>query len=451
MRYDNILQAVGRTPMVKLHKIGKGLPVNFYAKVEYFNPGGSIKDRIALHMVEAAEKEGLLKPGGVIIEATAGNTGVGMAMVAAVKGYRSIFVMPDKMSEDKVNLLKGYGAEVVITPTNVPPDSPESYSGVADRLVREISGAFRPNQFSNKTNIEAHYMFTAPELWADMEGKIDAFFGGVGTGGTISGIGKFLKEKNPKIKIVVGDPEGSIISGVPAGGPKPWLVEGIGEDFIPGTYDRQVVDDTIKISDREAFLLARRLAREEGLFVGGSSGYAMAAALRYAARYTTPANFVVMLPDTGRNYMSKLFNESWMQGHGFVEEAGTHLSLREVLERKPARREMITVGEEATVLEGVKLLHEHDISQVPVVSGDKVVGSLSEATVLKLVHDNKDLKHTTIHAVMGKPFPSLDAAIDANEAYRLLLSGNDAVIVVDQGKPMGIVTRLDLVDIWMKQ
>jgi cystathionine beta-synthase len=314
---SSILEAVGRTPLVKLNKLARDISSEIYVKVEYLNPGGSVKDRIGIAMIDAAEKEGKLKPGGTIVEATAGNTGVGLALVAAIKGYKAIFVMPDKMSEDKVNLLKSYGAEVIITRTDVPPDSPESYNGVADRLAREIPGAFRPNQFENHNNPLAHYTTTGPEIWEDSGGKVQVFVAGMGTGGTISGIGKYLKEKNPGIIVVGADPEGSILSGDT---PRPYKVEGIGEDFIPHTLDRQVVDEMVRIGDKDSFNTARRLAREEGLLVGGSSGTAVAAALEYGNRLAEPAYIVVLLPDTGRNYLSKMYSDEWMREFGFLEE-----------------------------------------------------------------------------------------------------------------------------------
>ena len=307
--YENILEAVGRTPLVRLNRIAAGVSSPIYAKVESLNPGGSVKDRVGIAMIEAAEQNGCLQPGGTIVEATAGNTGVGLALAAAVKGYRMIAVMPDKMSEDKVSLLRAYGAEVVITATNVPPDSPESYNGVADRLAREIPGAWRPNQFENPNNPLAHAATTGPEIWEDSEGQVEVFVAGMGTGGTISGVAKYLKGKNPGVTIVGADPEGSILSG---DSPRSYKVEGIGEDFIPKTFNRQIVDEMVRVSDKESFNTARRLAREEGILAGGSSGTALAAALKYARRLPQPRTIVVLLPDTGRNYLSKIFSDRWM-------------------------------------------------------------------------------------------------------------------------------------------
>jgi len=316
MKCDNILRAIGGTPLVRLNRIGAGLPAEFYAKVEYLNPGGSVKDRIALRMLEEAEKAGLIKPGvTTIVEATAGNTGAGLALAAAVKGYKMVFVLPDKMSQDKVSLLKAYGAEVVITKTNVAPDSPESYNGVADRLTREIPGAWRPGQFTNAENPRAHYLSTGPEIWADTGGKVDVFVSGAGTTGTITGTGKYLKEKKPGLKVIGADPVGSILSGDK---PASYKVEGIGEDFFPEIYDRGIVDEWFRVGDKESFGLARRLAREEGLLVGGSSGTALAAALKYAEKYRRPETIVILFPDTGRNYLRKFFEDNWMKENGFL-------------------------------------------------------------------------------------------------------------------------------------
>src|ERR1700730_11153813 len=306
---ESILQSVGRTPLVRLRRMAEGLQAKVYVKVEAMNPGGSVKDRVGLAMIAEAERRGWLRTGGTIIEATAGNTGVGLAMAAAVKGYRCIFVLPDKMSGEKVRLLKAYGAEVVITPTNVAPDSPESYNGVADRLSREIPGAWRPNQFTNLANPEIHYLATGREIWEQTEGRITAFVAGVGTGGTISGVARYLKEENPDVKIIGADPEGSVLSGDK---PQPWKVEGIGEDFVPKTVKSQLVDEWIRVGDAESFHIARNLARREGMLLGGSSGTAVAAALRYARRLGKDQLVVALCADTGRNYLSKLFDDSWL-------------------------------------------------------------------------------------------------------------------------------------------
>src|SRR6516164_5447206 len=306
---DNILQSVGRTPLVRLRRVSEGLQAAICVKVESMNPGGSVKDRVAVAMIAEAERRGWLRPGGTIIEATAGNTGVGLAMAAAVKGYRCIFVLPDKMSQEKISLLKAYGAEVVITATNVAPDAPESYNGVADRLGREVPGAWRPNQFTNMANPEIHYRTTGPEIWEQTEGRVTAFVAGVGTGGTISGVGRYLKEQNPDVKIIGADPEGSVLSG---GTPHPWKVEGIGEDFVPKTLNGQMVDEWVRVSDAESFHTARSLARREGLLVGGSSGTSVAAALRYARRLPAGSLVVGLVCDTGRNYLSKYFDDQWL-------------------------------------------------------------------------------------------------------------------------------------------
>ena len=451
MRYESILDAIGRTPLVRLHKIGKDLNARFYAKLEFTNPGGSIKDRIAVKMVEAAEREGKLKPGGTIVEATAGNTGVGLAMVAAVKGYRCVFVMPDKMSADKINQLKAFGAEVVITPTSVSPDSPEAYNNVADRLAREIPGAIRAGQFTNPLNPQAHYATTGPEIWHDTNGEVDVVVGGVGTGGTITGIGQYLKEKKPSCKIVVADPVGSIISGIGEEGFKSWLVEGVGEDFIPATYNRQVVDETIRISDRESFTTGRRLAREEGIFAGGSSGMIVAAAMKYAERLQGSPLIVVLIPDTGRNYLTKMYNDQWMQEHDFFETPMIRVPIGEILKQKKSGLGIVSLDRDSSIMDAIKLLHKHNFSQLPVIDGDEVLGSIKESTIMKMLHDGINLANQKVTAVMGKPFTMVDPMTDSNEVYRQFLSGQDAVIVAEMGSPRGIVTRIDLVDYWLKE
>jgi cystathionine beta-synthase len=447
--YNNVLEAIGRTPLIRLSRITRGILSTIYVKLESLNPGGSTKDRIALAMIEAAEKEGLLQPGGTIVEATAGNTGVGLALVAAIKKYRCIFVMPDKMSQDKINLLKAYGAEVVITPTSVPPDSPESYNGVADRLAKEIPGAYRPHQFENVNNPLAHYLTTGPEIWFDTDGKVDAFVAGMGTGGSISGIAKYLKEQNPNIVVVGADPEGSILSG---DSPKSYKVEGIGEDFIPKTFNRQLVDEMIRVSDKESFNMARRLAREEGLLVGGSSGTATAAALKYAARLSEPKTIVVLLPDTGRNYINKIYSDTWMQENGFWEgKTRKSTKIGEILAQKKDFPSLVSVSPRDTLSQVIQLLQNLNISQVPVIENTQVVGSLNEASLMKLLHEGINFSNQDVSAVIGKPLPILDEEVDVSEAYRVLLSGTTGIIIKRDEVPIGLITRADLIKYWISQ
>jgi len=447
--YNNVLEAIGKTPLIRLNKITKDIKSEIYVKLEYLNPGGSVKDRIGLAMIEAAEKEGLLMPGGTIIEATAGNTGVGLALVAAIKGYRIIFVMPDKMSEDKISLLKAYGAEVVIVPTAVSPDSPESYNGVADRLAKEIPGAYRPNQFDNPNNPLAHYLTTGPEIFEDSAGKVDVFVAGMGTGGTISGVAKYLKEKNKNIIIVGADPEGSILSG---DSPKSYKVEGIGEDFIPKAFNRQLVDEMVRVSDKESFNTARRLAREEGLLVGGSSGTAVAAALKFAQRLKEAKYMVVLLPDTGRNYLTKIFSDSWMQENGFWEENEARvIKIIEILKQKKVLPPIISVSIEDKLSDALDLIHKYNISQLPVIDNNKIVGSLNEISLMKFFHDGIDFNLQQVFEVMGKPLPTLDKDTYITEAYRVLLSGTTGIIVTKDEIPIGVITRVDLINYWAEQ
>lgn len=441
--YGNVLYAIGRTPLIRLNRVGAGLSSTIYAKAEFLNPGGSVKDRIGLAMIEAAEREGRLGPGGTIVEATAGNTGVGLALAAAIKGYRLITVLPDKMSQEKINLLRAYGAEVVITATDVPPDSPESYNGVADRLAREIPGAYRPNQFSSPDNPQIHYLTTGPEIWSDTQGKVDVFVAGMGTGGTISGVARYLKEKNPTITVVGADPEGSILSG---DSPRSYKVEGIGEDFIPRTFNRQIVDEMVRVSDKESFNTARGLARTEGLLVGGSSGTAVAAALKYARRLTQPRNIVVLLPDTGRNYLTKIYSDNWMRENEFWEsQAARTVTVGEVLISKRPEQALIAVSPRDKLKRAIDLMQAHGISQLPVIEDGLVVGSLSESTVMKLLHDGLDLVNQEISAIMARPLPTLGDEKDIAEAYRLLLGGIPAVVVTRNGEITGLITRTDLI------
>ncbi len=443
--FDSVLDTIGRTPLIRLHRVAERLPCPIYGKVEFFNPGGSIKDRIGKAMIEQAEREGKIKPGvTTIIEATAGNTGVGLAMVAAVKGYRCIFVLPDKMSAEKINLLKAFGAEVVIVPTNVPPDSPDSYNGVANRLAREIPNAWRPNQFENMANPEIHYLTTGPEIWEQTQGKVTCFVCGIGTGGTMSGVAKYLKERNPDIRIVGADPEGSILSG---GTPKPWKVEGIGEDYVPKTFNSMVVDEWVRVSDKESFLAARKVARLEGLLIGGSCGTCVAAGLKYAERLTPDDLMVIMMPDTGRNYISKLYNDEWMREHGYLDEDRQPATAGEVLATL-GERELYHLSPDHTMQDAIDLCREKAISQVPILDGNKVVGSIQEVTLARLLHDGQDPHTTRLGEIMAPPLPEVREDVSVDEVYRLLLSGNTGVIVRKDGRIAGILTRIDLVNYW---
>ncbi len=441
IRADSILETIGNTPIVKLNKISQGLKPQIYLKLEYFNPGGSVKDRIALAMVNDAEKRGYLKPGGTIIEATAGNTGLGLALVAGVKGYRCICVMPDKMSADKIRLLRAYGAEVVITPTNVPPDSPQSYNGVADRLAREIPGAWRPNQFHNLANPEIHYLTTGPEIWEQTEGKITAFVAGAGTGGTISGVGKFLKEKKASIKVIGADIEGSVLSG---DSPKSWKVEGIGEDFVPHTLNAQVVDEWIRVTDAESFSTVRRVAREEGILLGGSSGTAIFAGLKYAQRCTESDLIVIMCPDTGRNYLSKVYDDKWMYENGFIETPPEQTTVLQVLNILGREKNVLVLTGEQSLGEAIRLFNEYSISQAPVVEDGKLIGSVEEITVMHALHRGVS-PDTKLREIIARPLPVVSPETSVEEAYRILLSGTPAVLVIQDNEIMGILTRSDLI------
>ena len=443
---ESLLDHVGGTPLVRLRRLTEGLPAQVWVKVESQNPGGSIKDRVGIAMIAEAERLGRLGPGGTIIEATAGNTGVGLAMAAAIKGYRCIFVLPDKMSEEKVRLLRAYGAEIVITPTGVAPDSPESYNGVADRLAREIPGAWRPNQFANLANPEVHYRTTGPEIWAQTDGRITAFVAGVGTGGTISGVGRFLKERNEAIRVIGADPEGSVLSGDT---PHPWKVEGIGEDFMPKTLNGQVVDEWVRVGDAESFHTARALARREGILAGGSSGTAVAAALRYARRLGPDDLVVAICPDTGRNYLSKFFDDRWLAEQQLAWDATPAHSIADLI-RTRGLRPLVAARPEDTVAMAVELLQSVGISQLPVLSDGQAVGSIQEITLARVLHDGGDPTRVTLGEIMAQPLPQLDVSIHLDEAYRLLLAGNTGVLAVSDGIVLDIITRIDLVQYWNK-
>ncbi|MGL4554307.1 MAG: cystathionine beta-synthase [Gemmataceae bacterium] len=445
--HDSILTAIGKTPLVRLRRIAADVPAAVAVKVEAQNPGGSVKDRVGLAMIDEAERKGLLRPGGVIVEATAGNTGVGLAMVAAVRGYRCIFVLPDKMSSEKIALLKAYGAEVVITATGVAPDSPDSYNGVADRLAREIPGAWRPNQFTNLSNPDIHYHTTGPEIWEQSEGRITAFVSGVGTGGTISGVAKYLKERKPDVKIIGADPEGSVLSGDT---PKAWKVEGIGEDYVPRTFNSQMVDEWIRIGDAESFHYARELSRREGILAGGSSGTNLAAALRYARRCTKDDLIVALVCDTGRNYLSKFFDDAWLAANGLTLNDRPPYTVAGLLEKR-GPRQLVTITPEATVADAIGLLRATGISQLPVLHDGKPVGSIQEVTLARVLHDMRDPATVKVGEVMARPLPTVEATVHLDEAYRYLLSGHTGVLAVTDGKVVDIVTRIDLVHYYQEQ
>jgi cystathionine beta-synthase len=454
--YPSVLELVGNTPIVRLDSIGAEVEPRLLAKLEYVNPGGSVKDRIGLAMIEQAEAEGKLKPGGTIVEPTSGNTGVGLAIAAAHKGYRCIFVMPDKMSQEKISMLRAYGAEVVICPTAVEPDSPESYYSVSDRLAEEIPGGFKPDQYSNMANPESHYLQTGPEIWEQTGGEIDAIVISVGTGGTISGVGRYFKERGSGALIVGADPEGSVYTAQNDRDVHPYFVEGIGKDTWPKTMDRTVVDEWVRVSDRDSFLTARRLAREEGLLVGGSGGTTVWAALEIAKRFGPEATILSMIPDSGRSYMSKFYDDNWMLEHGFAERRVPAPTVSELLRSKrideievPA---LITIAAHQKVGEAIDVMQQYSISQLPVVrDGDvqslaDVIGSLQDRDLLDRVFKNADALHEDVATAMQPPLAAVETDVTLNEVFATLTGKTNAVVIASKGKPIGVLTRSDLLD-----
>ncbi|MFI2076914.1 cystathionine beta-synthase [Streptomyces triculaminicus] len=452
MQYrDSMIELVGNTPLVKLNSVTEGIQATVLAKVEYFNPGGSVKDRIALRMIEAAEKSGELKPGGTIVEPTSGNTGVGLAIVAQQKGYKCIFVCPDKVSTDKINVLRAYGAEVVVCPTAVDPEHPDSYYNVSDRLVRETPNAWKPDQYSNPNNPLSHYYSTGPELWEQTEGKITHFVAGVGTGGTISGTGRYLKEvSDGRVKVIGSDPEGSVYSG---GSGRPYLIEGVGEDFWPSAYDGTVTDEIIAVSDKDAFQMTRRLAKEEGLLVGGSCGMAVVSALEVAKRLGPDDVVVVLLPDSGRGYLSKIFNDEWMADYGFLEEPGDAARVGDVLRRKDGGiPSLVHMHPEETVGEAIEVLREYGVSQMPIVKpgaghpdvmAAEVIGSVVERDLLDALFTQRALLGDPLEKHMSTPLPQVGSGEPVADLMAVL-GDADAAIVLVEGKPTGVVSRQDL-------
>jgi cystathionine beta-synthase len=446
---NSLLDLIGDTPLVKLDKTTDGARPLVLAKVEYLNPGGSVKDRIAVRMVDAAEASGALQPGGTIVEPTSGNTGIGLALVAQQRGYRCIFICPDKVGQEKINVLKAYGAEVVVCPTAVDPSDPRSYYSVSDRLARETPGGWKPDQYSNPANPQSHYETTGPEIWAQTEGRITTFVTGMGTGGTISGIGRYLKEASGgKVRVVGADPEGSVYSG---GTGRPYLVEGVGEDFWPSTYDREIADEIIAVSDGDSFAMTRRLAREEGLLVGGSCGMAVVAALRTAKNLTKDDVVVVLLPDGGRGYLGKIFNDEWMADYGFLEsDASAGTTVGDVLAAKSGTvPTLVHVHPNETVREAIDILREYSVSQMPVVKAEppvtagEVVGSVSEKELLDLLFSGHAHLADALDRHMSAPLPIVGAG-EPVAAATAALEKSDALLVHDDGKPSGVLTRQDL-------
>jgi cystathionine beta-synthase len=450
MKCNHILEAVGHTPLVRLNRIAKDLKPQIYVKAEFMNPGGSVKDRIGLTMIDDAEKRGLLKPGGTIIEGTSGNTGMGLALVAAVRGYKCVFTTTDKQSKEKVDLLKALGAEVIVCPTAVEPEDPRSYYSVAKKLAREIPNSYYPNQYANAMNPEAHYLTTGPEIWEDSEGKITHFVCGLGTGGTISGAGKYLKEKNPAVKIIGVDPYGSLYYDFVKTGQtikaKTYVVEGIGEDFFPTTMNLKILDDIIQVNDEECFVVARRLAKLEGIFTGGSGGGCLSGALRLAKDLGPNDLIVALLPDTGMRYLSKVYNDEWMRERGYVD-AAVHITAAEVVQAKHASRkarELIVARPYQTVFHALKTMQEQDISQIPVFEENLPIGTIYEDQILNLALQGKDLRKLVVREVMSQPLPQVPKTAPVERVTHILSHENPAVFVDMGNSHFEILTKYDL-------
>ncbi len=450
MRYNNILETIGRTPLVKLNRLSRGTKGEVYAKCDYLNPGGSVKDRIGIAMVEEAERKGLLKPGGTIVEGTSGNTGMGLALVAVVKGYKAVFTMTDKQSKEKVDLLKAMGAEVIVCPTAVPPDDPRSYHSVADKLTKEIPNAFHPNQYQNPANPHVHYRTTGPEIWEDSEGRVTHFVCGMGTGGTITGVGRFLKEKKPEVKIIGVDPAGSLLYDFfhtgKVGKAETYKVEGIGEDFFPTTLDFSVIDDAVRVTDKESFIWGRRLARMEGIFAGGSSGSVVAGMVQVLPSLSEKDFLVVFIPDTGLRYLSKLYNNEWMKDNRYFESP-VPLTAGEIVQAKAAlgqARELVKVSPSDSVSTALERMQANDFSQLPVFESGLPVGAVFEDAILNLALEGKDLRKLVVREVMGEAFPVVPVSAGIDQITACITRDCPAVFVNLGDSRYDILTKYDL-------
>jgi cystathionine beta-synthase len=451
MRCDNVLEAFGNTPLIRLNRLTKGLAAEVYVKADYLNPGGSVKDRIGVAMIDEAERKGLLKPGGTIIEGTSGNTGMGLALVAAVRGYKVVFTINDKQSREKIDLLKAFGAEVIVCPTAVEPEDPRSYYSVAKKLAKEIPNSFYPNQYANPMNPEAHYRTTGPEIWKDTDGRITHFVCGLGTGGTISGTGRFLKEKNPQIKTIGVDPIGSLyfdyVKTGEIGKARTYVVEGIGEDFFPATMDFKVLDEVLQVTDEECFVLARRLAKQEGIFTGGSGGGCVAGALRAAKDCKEGDVMVAFLPDSGTRYLSKIYNDGWMREHGYVDAAVT-LTAADIVRAKQKNgkpRDLLIARPYQTVFHALHTMQQQDISQLPVFEDATPIGTIYEDQILNLALEGKDLRKLVIREVMGQPLPQVPRNAPVERVTHLLSHQGPAVFVDMGDGRFEILTKFDLI------